>query len=164
MKREIELSKLIIGLCSFYYLWILIRIIIFKNGLDVNICRVNLQLFNLSSQFTLTKTYLINFLGNIFLFIPLSIILKYYFNWLRNSNVIYLGFSISLSLELIQYATRIGVFDINDILLNTIGTIIGTIIYHYLNKENTSIFLLSFGIISLIITYHLYPNLITTFI
>ena len=59
-----------------------------------------------------------------------------------------------LSFELIQLGTGWGVFDIDDIFLNTLGCLIGIIIYHFINQHrqnnvSTSLFLLSFGSIGL---------------
>ena len=107
--------------------------------------------------------------GNVSLFIPLSIILRHYFSFLNNYNIAFIGFFTSLSFELIQLGTGWGVFDIDDIFLNTLGCLIGIIIYHFINQHrqnnvSTSLFLLSFGSIGLISVYNYAPLLLTTFI
>ncbi|SFD75588.1 Glycopeptide antibiotics resistance protein [Bacillus sp. UNCCL81] len=73
--------------------------------------------------------------GNVLLFIPLGFALPILFFNISNRNTIVIGFTLSLAIELIQ--ASIGMFlgynyrscDIDDILLNTIGTIIGLAIY-----------------------------------
>lgn len=165
MKRNNKISKIIISLCTIYYLWMFLRIIILKNGFNNYNHNFNLELFDFINYIGLNKTFFVNFLGNIFIFVPLSIILKYHFNFLTSYNIIFIGFITSLSFELIQLATGWGIFDLDDILLNTLGTILGIVIYHYLNKKNiTSQFLISFGTLGLLITYNYYPYLITSFI
>ncbi len=75
------------------------------------------------------KIVFINVIGNVLLFIPLGYIvgnLK-----IRKINIvikIMIGILIIIALELIQYFTKLGVFDFVDILLNTIGYLIGLIL------------------------------------
>ena len=159
-KKNNYLINITIALCSIYYFWMLIRIIILKNGFIDMGYNSNLVLFDFINQYHqsgLTK------------FIPLSIILRHYFSFLNNYNIAFIGFFTSLSFELIQLGTGWGVFDIDDIFLNTLGCLIGIIIYHFINQHrqnnvSTSLFLLSFGSIGLISVYNYAPLLLTTFI
>lgn len=77
----------------------------------------------------------LNLYGNIIAFIPFGMLLK----WARNKNTTFLqAFAYSLGFTLIievaQYITKLGVFDIDDILLNTLGGIIGYLIYYVTAK------------------------------
>ena len=133
---------------------------------------MNFVLFDFINQYHnygLSQTLLINILGNIALFIPLSIILLNYFKSLTYSNVIFTNFITSLSFELIQLATGWGVFDVDDIFLNTLGGIIGLITYHLITHKKSSklpsaIFLVSFGMIGYISLHEFYPILLPSFI
>ena len=102
-------------------------------------------------SYTHLDVYKRQVLGNIALFVPLSIILLNYCKCLNNTNIIFISFFTSFSFELIQLSTGWGIFDVDDILLNTIGGIIGLIIYRLFNfKQNnftSTIFLINFGII-----------------
>ena len=171
-KKNNYLINITIALCSIYYFLMLIRIIILKNGFIDMGYNSNLVLFDFINQYHqsgLTKVLLVNIIGNVSIFIPLSIILRHYFSFLNNYNIAFIGFFTSLSFELIQLGTGWGVFDIDDIFLNTLGCLIGIIIYHFINQHrqnnvSTSLFLLSFGSIGLISVYNYAPLLLTTFI
>src|ERR1700681_4973998 len=73
--------------------------------------------------------FLSNVLGNIFLFIPFSIILFSVFNVKNSNSVLLSAFLLSVSIEMLQYLFRIGVADIDDVILNTLGAGIGILIY-----------------------------------
>ncbi|WPP52918.1 VanZ family protein [Catalinimonas niigatensis] len=70
------------------------------------------------------RTLLINVGGNILLFVPMGVIIfnaspqRIWIPWL-------LGFLISLSVETIQITTQVGNFDVDDILFNSLGTLLG---------------------------------------
>jgi glycopeptide antibiotics resistance protein len=73
---------------------------------------------------------LINFTGNIFLFIPLGLLLPLMSSgWHHLKKIIALAALASLSIELIQFISlSFGVYryiDIDDVILNTLGAIIG---------------------------------------
>jgi len=69
--------------------------------------------------------FLSNLLGNIFLFMPLPFILAILFKITRFSTIIFTGFLMSFTIELLQYIFDVGVADIDDLILNTLGTIFG---------------------------------------
>jgi glycopeptide antibiotics resistance protein len=74
-----------------------------------------------------------NLLGNILLFMPLGFLLPLLVKRFRNVFVILLtGFLLSLFYECTQLLTGIGVFDVDDMILNTSGTLIGIIIFYIL--------------------------------
>jgi glycopeptide antibiotics resistance protein len=67
-----------------------------------------------------------NLLGNVFIFMPLGILLPL----LRPSalsfwRMVLWGFCLSLALECIQLTFIIGTFDVDDVFLNTLGTVFG---------------------------------------
>ncbi|MCY7844012.1 VanZ family protein [Bacillus haynesii] len=72
--------------------------------------------------------------GNILLFIPLGFILSILFP-IKKSTVVLIGFGISLTIELIQFVCGLFIgynyrsFDVDDLILNTLGTIIGLLLY-----------------------------------
>ena len=168
MKKRI--LSIVLMICSFAYFLFLLRIIIFKNGFNSYDYKYdyNLHFFNFINQWYdkgIDATLLVNVLGNVALFIPLSIILLNYCKCLNNTNIIFISFLTSFSFELIQLSTGCGFFDIDDILLNTLGGIIGLIIYRLFNfKQNnftSTIFLINFGIIGCISLYTYKPSLLS---
>jgi glycopeptide antibiotics resistance protein len=94
----------------------------------------NLRLFStirlFSSPKVSTEYSYENIGGNIIGFIPLGILLSLLFpfikNWWRLTGLV---FCISLLFETTQLITGVGVFDVDDLLLNTTGGIIGYILY-----------------------------------
>lgn len=96
----------------------------------------NLQLFKEIKRFYKyrqalgVESVVVNLFGNIFAFSPLGFFLpcinKKYKSLL---SVILLGFGFSLTIELLQLITRAGIFDIDDLFMNTLGAAIGYIIY-----------------------------------
>lgn len=170
--KKPHLSNFALGLCSLIYFWMLIKIILLKNGFVNNGYNANFILFDFINQYYnygLSQTLLINILGNIALFIPLSIILLNYFKSLTYNNIIFANFITSLSFELIQLATGWGVFDVDDIFLNTLGGIIGLVIYHLITHKKYSklpsvIFLVCFGMIGYLSLQKFYPVLLPSFI
>ena len=73
-----------------------------------------------------------NLLGNILLFIPLGFLLPLLVKRFRNVFVIVLtGFLLSLFYECTQLLTGIGIFDVDDMILNTFGTLIGVVVFYF---------------------------------
>ena len=71
-----------------------------------------------------------NTLGNIAIFILLGILLAMLFRRFNTiGKVVMAGFILTVSIELTQFFLQIGRFDIDDIILNTAGAILGFTIY-----------------------------------
>lgn len=90
---------------------------------------------------------LMNVYGNIILFIPLGIYLPMFKGDKRlGINVLWI-FLLSLSVEIIQFIFGIGVSDIDDIILNTLGGFIGIAVYkgllYLLKNENKKRFVIT---------------------
>lgn len=72
----------------------------------------------------------LNLAGNILIFTPFGFLLPIMRRKLRGFfRVILLGFELSLAVECVQLVTKTGSFDVDDLLLNTIGAMIGYLIY-----------------------------------
>ncbi|RUT30510.1 VanZ family protein [Paenibacillus zeisoli] len=80
---------------------------------------------------------LINFIGNIVIFIPFGILLPLIFKRMSNplSKVLILSFTFSLGLETAQLMLAIGTFDVDDLILNTFGGVLGYGVYSLGNKK-----------------------------
>ncbi len=78
-----------------------------------------------------------NLLGNVVLFVPLGYFLPSFFarERLRPHFTIPICMCISIAVEVSQFMTRTGSMDVDDVLLNTIGGIIGYLIYAILHPE-----------------------------
>ena len=74
--------------------------------------------------------FLWNVVGNILVFVPFGMFLPRLFR--RCKNVLFvtlLSLELSLIVEVIQLVSRVGSFDVDDLLLNTIGGMLGYLIY-----------------------------------
>ena len=71
-----------------------------------------------------------NIFGNVIGFIPYGFILPVITHRCRNGFFIILsGFALSLTVETIQLVTRSGCFDVDDLILNTLGAAMGYLIF-----------------------------------
>lgn len=141
MKKQNNLSKTIISLSFAIYLLLLTWIIVFKFHLDITslkyIRSINLIPFKANPIVNGMRETLINLL----LFVPLGMYLKFIFknNKFSSVSIIIL---LTIGFEILQYILHIGVSDITDIIMNTLGGIIGIILisvfFNLLSKETNS--------------------------
>ncbi|MDQ9814963.1 VanZ family protein, partial [Acinetobacter pittii] len=79
-----------------------------------------------------------NLLGNVVGFIPLGFIPPVVSSNARGFFFItFLGFSLSLCVETAQLITKLGCFDVDDLVMNTLGTAIGYFVFavcHFIYK------------------------------
>ncbi len=79
-----------------------------------------------------------NIVGNILLFIPLGFSIPLRFKVNKFWKVMLLGFFTSCLVEVIQLLTSIRSFDVDDLILNTLGVILGFILYRLFDKARPS--------------------------
>ncbi len=130
------------------YLLLVIRLIIFKYPYDqlkgiVNTWEKGVILEGLdTANFTLFKTirmyidysYMLNsfenLVGNVVVFIPFGFLFPYVFRRGRNFLIMLLNvFCFVLGIEVFQLFSAFGAFDVDDILLNCVGAVLGYLIY-----------------------------------
>lgn len=82
-----------------------------------------------------TTAVLINVAGNVAVFVPLGFALPVLFERIHSfGQVLILSFAISLLAETMQLVLRVGCFDVDDLLLNTVGGCIGYLGYRILRR------------------------------
>ena len=80
------------------------------------------------------EALIINLVGNVAAFMPFGFFMPVVSRRSRGPvRIILLGFGFSLMLETIQLVFRVGSFDVDDILLNTIGGMLGYIVFMICN-------------------------------
>lgn len=79
----------------------------------------------------------INIMGNIVVFTPLGIILKTKYEGLSLRKIVYITIAISVSFEIIQFLLKIGVSDIDDVILNSLGGLLGVSLVDVVRKRNS---------------------------
>ncbi len=77
--------------------------------------------------------FIISFLGNIGMFIPIGFFILLLWN-INSKKVIIIGFLISFFIEIVQLFLSRGT-DIDDLILNTFGVFLGTLLYKLFNKK-----------------------------
>lgn len=87
-----------------------------------------------------TTAVLINVAGNVAVFIPFGAALPALFERIHSfGQVLILSFATSLAAETMQLVLKVGCFDVDDLLLNTIGGCLGYVTYrifrHYVQRH-----------------------------
>lgn len=132
---------------AIFYLYALIYIVFFRDVMSIR--KINLIPFvntiipyiNGSSQTNLTIV-LFNIFANILLLLPLGFYFAFFtykikkkINWFMGIVIISV---ISLIIETLQYIFALGVSDIDDIIMNLIGGILGILLFTVINKIDNS--------------------------
>ncbi|MEG2251108.1 MAG: VanZ family protein [Bacilli bacterium] len=123
-KELLSAAFIVYVLCLFY-------VVTFQ---DVNYANSNFIPFKEMFRYDFgTRLFIKNIIGNIVLFIPYGFFIGYYLKLEKFKLSFLLTLVVSITIETTQLA--IGrVFDIDDILLNVIGGLLGTYVYTVLSK------------------------------
>ena len=101
--------------------------------------RYNLELFKEIRRFITYREQLGNFvvaanlLGNILIFVPYGFFISMAGRTRGFFKTFFLSMFLSLGVETVQLVTRVGSFDVDDILLNTVGGVLGYITFAICN-------------------------------
>ena len=116
------------------YLFILLWLVLFKFSYDPIAVLRDYQTRSLNLiPFALTHRG--EMIANILAFIPFGVMLGVNFKQVVFRNKLAVIFAFSLAVEIIQFAAAIGVADITDIIMNTLGGFIGLTVYAALSKH-----------------------------
>ena len=148
MKKIINNKKLIVGLFFIIYLLMLCYHLFLSDSIVTREIaesyRYNFTLFKEILRYIRNinvigaKLVFINIIGNVAAFVPFGIFVGYF---LKNSKytflkTILLGLVFTVAIEGIQLITRVGICDVDDILLNFIGVVTGGVFSKIFNKNN----------------------------
>lgn len=144
MKKSQSMLKVIF----FLYLLLVVRLIIFKYPMETlreiaSSWEKGVVLEGLdSANFTLFKTIRMyidyayklnsfeNLVGNVVVLIPFGFLLPYVLKWGKNFFVmLFNAFIFVLGIEVFQLFSAFGAFDVDDILLNCLGAVLGYLFY-----------------------------------
>lgn len=135
-------KRLVVALILLLYTAILIKVMVFK---DVPTIRIGQLMLNFggtdtghSPNFVPFKTILpylfgfkgwiiagINLLGNIVLLVPIGFLTPLIFPNMTWKKTLVLALASGIIIELMQVVLHVGIFDIDDVILNALGVIIG---------------------------------------
>lgn len=80
--------------------------------------------------------FITNIFGNVVGFIPMGFILPVISEKVRNGFLISIcGLELSLTVECIQLVTKVGCFDVDDLILNTLGAALGYFLWAICNRS-----------------------------
>ena len=112
----------------------------------------------------ITRTVILDIL-NMIVFVPVGILVTHF---LKNNRVLkasIISFIFALFIEIFQLITIIGAFMLNDLIINIIGSIIGSLIYIFATKSEKykiyNILLIIFIFVSMILSVYLVVNFIS---
>lgn len=81
------------------------------------------------------ESFIVNIFGNILAFAPFGFVLPIIsVNNRKLLNITLLSFEFSLTVELLQLLFKVGIFDVDDLLMNTIGGMLGGICFLICHK------------------------------
>ncbi len=125
------------------YMLVLVYFLLLSDGFGRTMRRDDFQ-FNLIPfveiiRFVKYREYIgfynvmINLVGNVVAFIPFGALIR----WVVNRSVRWyhvMGYTVmfSLSVELLQLVAKVGSFDVDDLILNTLGGVLGYFVYYIL--------------------------------
>ncbi|MDO5155203.1 MAG: VanZ family protein [Eubacteriales bacterium] len=146
MKKRIVIRE-ISRICFVVYMTFLVYFLLLSDGLGrlegYQYYRYNLVPFQEIMRFIEYRNYMnfevviINLLGNIIAFMPYGALIR----WVVNQKIhwyqaTFYTFVFSLSVEFLQLVAKVGVFDVDDLILNTVGGLFGFWIYYILTIVN----------------------------
>ena len=131
-KKAEKLSNIIVFI---YYIILIFNMVIFARYSNIN----SYNLIPFKSIINILKTgtiysIIINIFGNLFVFMPLDYFLIELFNVKKISINFILSFGVILLIELFQYIFKVGVFDIDDLIIRTLGMMFFYIIYNKIKR------------------------------
>ena len=110
----------------------LLRLAVFRDGFDTGrifeVGRYNLVPFldyvNVWQKGGI-KSFLRLFLGNLGWFFPFGFFARFYFVRTKTAKILLGGFLFSLCVEISQYLFKVGIFELDDLILHTLGVFLG---------------------------------------
>lgn len=140
------------------YLLILLWLVLFKFSYDPAGVIRDVQIRNLNLlPFSQTRTS--EMIANIIAFVPFGVMLGATFKQTNFRRKMAAIFSFSLGVELLQYILAIGVTDVTDLIMNTLGGTVGLLIYalgsRYANTKYLDASILFLGSLALLIIVYL---------
>ncbi|MFF3022229.1 VanZ family protein [Gottfriedia sp. NPDC057948] len=127
--REMYISKLGFGVFTLSYIVVIYSILFSRNSLGNHYTSNYLPFKTILSYLKSEADYiyiLSNLIGNIVIFIPLGYIVYFYFNRkIKGANCLLLSLVLIIILEYLQKIFVVGSLDVDDLILNFIGVLIG---------------------------------------
>ena len=139
MKNKSDLAfKIFFFIILFLYIPLFLRITFVQNGIRIATKQVRVIPFNMVFECLRGKKTLkllaVNYIGNVLLFIPIGLILPAVFKKLTIAKVVLISLIITVFVELFQNIFGMGYADIDDVIMNVFGALIGAVIFSAIKK------------------------------
>ncbi|MCM1157490.1 MAG: VanZ family protein [Bacteroidales bacterium] len=141
MKKR-KIIRRISRICFVIYMIVLVYLLLLSDGFgrsQGSEFRYNLIPFKEIIRFIRYRDYIdfasvmINLFGNVAAFMPFGALIRWVLDrktrWFQAVGYTFL---FSFCVELLQLAARVGVFDVDDLILNTLGGLLGFLVYYLL--------------------------------
>lgn len=136
-RKRFVLYKELLSLLFILYIMVLFYVVTFD---DFNYGISNYQPFKEIMRYDfLSYKFIKNNIGNIVMFAPYAFFVAYYLKTKSAGVIILMSTIASLSIELTQHYLVERVFDIDDVILNVIGGIVGFYIFRVLDRVETKL-------------------------
>lgn len=140
-KKTFSKRKLLLYGVSICYMAIVFGAVFLSRGGMYGVANLHLFSSYKEGYHEMDMSLLRNNALNIMLFIPLGFLLPIYSDKFKKVyTAVPIGFLVTLAIEVIQYITKMGIFEVDDIFNNTFGTLIGycifMIFYNLIKKKN----------------------------
>ena len=131
-KQKMIISNEMMMLTFIVYILCLFQIVTSQDVSSVH--GINVTLFKELTRYQIgSRLFIRNIIGNILMFIPFGFFTSYYLKLDKKRIIFYLTLIVSIVIELIQL--KIGrAFDVDDIILNTLGSLIGYFMYRLMDR------------------------------
>ena len=142
MKKR-KIIRIISRICFVIYMIVLVYFLLLSDGFGrsegYSEYRYNLVPLQEIVRFIRYRDYIdflsvvINLLGNVVAFMPFGALIRWVVNRkMRWYQAVTYTFLFSLCVELLQLVAMVGVFDVDDLILNTLGGLLGFFVYYLL--------------------------------
>lgn len=135
---KINIYREYIMFCLFIFIvHLFVQTFVVNSGIkDINIIPFNIiikEIIEFNKDITSFKTFILNIIGNVVIFVPVGIFAAYLWNFSLKRTAVF-GFLISLTIESTQLLLP-RTSDVDDLMLNTFGTVIGYFIYKFIKNH-----------------------------
>ena len=128
--------KCIFALLAVIYIFAVLKVTVLTNGVRQAAEGVRFAPFNGIARYKAEKISLqrlaLNYLGNVALFFPLGIFLPLFFKKMKFWLTVVTGAGLSLAIEVAQHFLVCGYSDVDDLIMNVIGTALGAVVYLFI--------------------------------
>lgn len=131
-KRKVDICRKITIIISIVYIWILTYMAIGARRIG-SIRNIDLVPFNKEGGFVYIVFYATI---NLLIFLPLGMLLPELFRKMRKlKNTVWVGFGVSMFIEIAQYVLACGDSQTEDIIMNTLGCYVGYKLWNVFDKK-----------------------------